>query len=69
MFDSIACILVWSRARGQFVMSVMSPSVRESEFRNPGNCCSWNPKSWALDSGVQIKESGIPLTIENIRNH
>lgn len=23
----------------------------------------WNPESWALESGVQLKESGIPLVI------
>ena len=23
----------------------------------------WNPESWALESGIQHKESGIPLTI------
>ena len=25
----------------------------------------WNPESWALESGVQLKESGIPLVIES----
>ena len=33
-------------------------------FQNPGNFCFWNP---ALDSGIRLKESGIPLTI-GIRN-
>ena len=23
----------------------------------------WNPESWALELGIQLKESGIPLTI------
>ena len=23
----------------------------------------WNPKSWALESGIYLKESGIPQTI------
>ena len=23
----------------------------------------WNPESWVLESGIQLKESGIPLTI------
>ena len=27
-----------------------------------GNFCLWNPKSWSLESGIQLKESGIPLT-------
>ena len=30
-----------------------SPHVRESGFRNPGTFCSWNPESWALESGIQ----------------
>ena len=34
---------------------------------NPGNFCFRNPKSWALKSAIQLKESGIPLQIE-IRN-
>ena len=25
--------------------------------------CLWNLESWALKSGIQLKESGIPLTI------
>ena len=32
-------------------------------FRKPGKLCSWSQKSWALESGIQLKESGIPLTI------
>ena len=36
-------------------------------FRKPGKLCSWSQKSWALESGIQLKESGIPLTI-GIRN-
>jgi hypothetical protein len=27
----------------------------------------WNPESWALESGIQLKESGIPLTIEILK--
>ena len=23
----------------------------------------WNPESWVLESGVQLKESGLPLAI------
>ena len=33
----------------------------ESGFRNPGKFFLWNPESWALKSGIQLKESGIPL--------
>ena len=25
----------------------------------------WNPESWALESGIQLKESGIALAIGN----
>ena len=40
-----------------------SPHVRETVFRNPWNFCLWNLEPWALESGIQLKESGIPLTI------
>ena len=43
--------------------STYSPHERESGSRNPGNFCSWNPESRVLKSGIQLKESGIPLTI------
>ena len=26
---------------------------------NPGNVFFWNPESWALESGIQLKEPGI----------
>ena len=39
--------------------------MRIPEFPKSGNL--WNPESWALESGKQLKESGIPLTIR-IRN-
>ena len=58
-------------------VSDRSPHVRESGFRDPRNSCFWNPKSgkfllvelkyWALDSEIQLKIPGIPLTI-GIRN-
>ena len=32
-----------------------------------GNACLWNPESWTLESVIQLKESGIPLSSE-IRN-
>ena len=34
-------------------------------MRLPGNLCSWNPESWALEFGIQLKESGIPLNPES----
>ena len=50
-----------------------SPQVRGSGFqnqrnfvcgiRNQGKFWLWNPESWALESGIQLKESGILLTI------
>ena len=36
-------------------------------IRSPGNFCLWNLKSWALESGIQLKRSGIPQTTR-IRN-
>ena len=39
---------------------------RDSGFRNPGNF-AWNPKSWVLKSGIQLKESGLPQMM-GIRN-
>ena len=32
-------------------------------IRNPRKCCLWNPESWVLESGIQLKESEIPITI------
>ena len=40
----------------------ISPHVRESGFPNRGKFCLWNLESWALESGIQFKESGIPQT-------
>ena len=33
-------------------------------IRNPGKFCLRNLESWALESGVKFKESGIPVTNE-----
>ena len=30
-------------------------------IRNPRNFCLWNPESWVFESGIQLKESGIPI--------
>ena len=40
-------------------MAESSPHVRECEFQNPGKF-----GLWILESGIQLKESGILLTIE-----
>ena len=37
------------------------------ESGNPGNFCAWNPISLALESGLLLQQSVIPLTI-GIRN-
>ena len=37
------------------------------EIQNPGNSCLCNPESWALQSGLQLKEYRIPVII-GIRN-
>ena len=39
------------------------PTFQESGFQNSGNFGVWNPESWVLESGIQLKESRIPLTI------
>ena len=39
------------------------PCERKPWFLNPGNFCLWNLESWALESGIHLKESGIPRTI------
>ena len=30
---------------------------------NPGRFCLWHPESWVVESGIELKESGIPLTM------
>ena len=39
------------------------PLVPRVHVRNLGNFCLRIPDSWALDSGIQLKKSSIPLTI------
>ena len=49
------------------VASLWSPHLIKSGFwyaenfchgiQNPEKICWWNPESWALDSGIQLKES------------
>ena len=41
--------------------------LRKSGVRGPGKFYLWNPEKWALEYGIQLKESGIPLT-SGIRN-
>ena len=62
-----SCICTWVRV--WHLQNKCHLFERECRFRNinPGNFCFWNPESWTLESGIQFKESGIPLTI-GIRN-
>ena len=39
----------------------LAKGIRILEFRNSGNL--WNPESWALESGKQLKESGIQVSL------
>ena len=32
-------------------------------IRNPETFCLWNRKPWVLQSGIQVKETRVPLTI------
>ena len=34
------------------------------EILGSGKFCSWDPKSWTLESGIQFKEEGVLLAIE-----
>ena len=61
------------RLRGPRQWTYLFDQVRESRFRNPWNVCFWNPvlgnfirwnlESWVLESIIQLKESGVVLTI------
>ena len=45
----------------------ISPHVKESGFRNPGNFCFWNPESWKfllVESGILclgIRNTGVGI--------
>ena len=41
----------------------MSPHGKLAGFRNQRNFCLWNLEPWALESRIQLKQSGIPLMI------
>ena len=45
------------------VAAAFSPHVGESGFRKLGNFFLWNRESQVLESGVQLKQSRIPLTV------
>ena len=42
---------------------IISRHIRDSGFRNQRKWCLWNSESWVLESGIQLKDSGILLTI------
>ena len=48
----------WPHVRDTTIRDILA-----CEIRNPGKFCKWNPEPWALESGIQLKQSGIPLTI------
>ena len=52
----------------QYFSNDRSFHAMESVFRNPWNFCLWNPESWAMESGIHLKESGILLTKTGIKN-
>ena len=43
--------------------SISDDFTRESRFRNLPNFCLWTQESLTLESGIQLKESRIPITI------
>ena len=47
----------------RFSLRVSPHAIRESGFLNPANFCLWNPGSYTLQGGIQLKESGIALSI------
>ena len=55
--------LIWSSITVRFSLRVSPQAIRESGFLNPANFCLWNPGSYTLQGGIQLKESGIALTI------
>ena len=55
----LGCLL-WHMTRLKFLLN-FSPQASESEFRKLGNFCLCNPKSWALESGIQDPKSNYRL--------
>ena len=53
-------LLVFSAALCRVVVIANHSLATSKEIRNLGNFLLWNPKSWALESRIQLKESGIP---------
>ena len=62
-FEQSTTTLIWSSILVRFSLRVSPHAIRESGFLNPANFCLWNPGSYTLQGGIQLKESGIALTI------
>ena len=68
-FKNTYIIWIASKPVGPWNYKQLLPHLRESEFRNPGNFCSWNPES----GKILLLESGIlglgpRNTAQGIRN-
>ena len=76
-------VILWSQLECPLNMEACSPiivkkvspksiffPVRESGFWNPKSrrMFKWNPESWALQSGIQLKESGIQVPLTKTEN-
>ena len=44
----------WPHVRDTTIQDIFACGIR-----NPGKFCKWNLEPWALESGIQLKESGI----------
>ena len=56
-------LLVESGIREKFAFGIWNPEKFACGIRNQGKVCMWNPESWALESVIQLKESGILFAI------
>ena len=53
-------LLLFSAPLCRVVVIANHSLATSKEIRNLGNFLLWNPKSWALEFRIQLKESGIP---------
>jgi len=65
-FMQIMAITVLKDVRNVFYSGF--PHMRESGFQNLGKFCLCNLESWALESGIQFKESGIRSPSSTTKN-
>ena len=59
LLKALLCSMQWNPDSG------LIREIFACKIRNPGKLCLWNPESRVLESGIQLKESRIPLTIGN----